>query len=253
LTQGRSTPRIKQDYDEYPTIRQEILQWQTIRFTLVTVSAAAVAAIIGFTVQGLYPWQYFIVSDLLFIFLSVTVLLTWYAGTGNRKMGNYLIVFYEEEGKGWQSRMGVINDLSEHKAEKVSLNTLLTWFYLVLGLASFLLVFVNVPPKGPLPSPFKEVLSFGSPILLFGCFSYTLDLLRHHSSPGAYYRKLWRIIKRAEEVGMHRDEVSKFSHIPEHKLEEKIECLGGEKKIKDLGKGGMKRLLQDVARFSQDT
>jgi len=189
------------------------------------------------------------------------VLLTWYAGAGNRKMGNYLIVFYEEEGKGWQSRMGVINDLSEKKADEVKLNYLLSYLYLVLGSASLLLIFLNFPPEGyqaegqaapSLPSPFMEVLYLGSPILLFGYFLHTLNLLRHHSSPGEYYRKLWRIIKRAEEVGMHRDEVRKFKDIPERNLNEEIEKEGGEKKIKDLDRAKIEGLLQR-ARESQDT
>jgi hypothetical protein len=239
LPQERSDPQTNPDYDEYPTIRQEILQWQTIRLTLVTVSAAAVAAIIGFAVKGLYPWEYFIVSVLLLFFLSVAVLLTGYAGAGNRMMGTYLIVFYEEEGKGWQARMGVIGKLSSKWAEKYTLNTLLTLLYAVLGFASFLLVFVAVPPEGspaevlaspPLPSPYMEILYYGLPSLGGLWFAFTLYVLRYHSSPSEYYRKLWRIIKRAEEVGMHRAEVIKFIHVPEKTLRAQI----GEKEEKEI-------------------
>jgi hypothetical protein len=229
--------------------------------TLVTVSAAAVAAIIGFTVKGLYQWQYFIVSFLLLFFLSVAVLLTGYAGAGNRKMGTYLLVFYEEEGKGWQSRMGVIRKLSSKSAEKYTLNRLLIPLYLVLGVASFLLIFLAVPPADaqaevlaspPLSSPYMEILYYGLPSLGVLWFAFTLYVLGYYSDPSDYYRKLWRIIKRAEEVEMPRDEVTEFEDVPEDKLKQQI----GDKKeqeIKNWDKKKIKKELQKVDPHSEDT
>ncbi len=184
--------RIKEDYDEYPSIRQEIIQWQTVRFTLITVSSAAVAAVIGFALNSVGTKYYIFISSLLLVFLCIAVLLTWYAGVGNVKMGTYLAVFYEEEGKGWHRRHSVIKKLSRIYADKLTLNVLLAIFYLVLGIASLLLSLYDLRLPWILLPALLFLLLFGFLLLLF-------------SIPSSYYRALWRILKNAEELGVPQD------------------------------------------------
>jgi hypothetical protein len=210
--------------DEYQSTRSEILQWQTLRITLITISTALVPAIltailsmvlkdVGSTSGGFVASSVlcFVASFLLLAFLSVAVVLTWYAGTGNVKMGSYLAVFYEEGEKGWHHRHRVVNELSTVRADNLTFDKILSVFYSVLGVASLLLAFlpwlvtIYVSPEEKLPGTLYCLWTF--PIVMFAVlFSLVVYLLFLPKKHIEHYRALWRIIKNAEVVGIKPNE-----------------------------------------------
>jgi hypothetical protein len=148
-----------------------------------------------------------VASFLLLLFLSVAVVLTWYAGTGNVKMGSYLAVFYEEEDKGWHHRHRVVNELSEVRADKLKFDKILSGFYFVLGLASLLLTFlpILISPEDKLPNTLYALRTL--PVVMFALlFTLVAYLLFMPENQIGHYRALWRIIKNAEVVGIKPNE-----------------------------------------------
>lgn len=179
--------------EDYQSTRAEILQWQTARFTLITVSSALIVAILGIAIKdgSVQPEYYWAVSSLLLSFLLVAVLLTWYAGVANMKLGSYVAVFYEEKGKGWHKRQEAVTEGSKIRADKLRLDLLLSPFYILLGLASLSLSLLN---------PRNLTLI---PLLLFtALLVFVIILFITRPNPVPQYRLLWRIIKNAEEINI---------------------------------------------------
>jgi len=91
---------------EYDTLRQEIMQWQARRFSLVTGSLIVVVAILGWAVNAPDKWSWTVVSSILFAMLSIAGYMTWLIGLLNTRIGTYLEVFHEEDSAdiGWERR-----------------------------------------------------------------------------------------------------------------------------------------------------
>jgi hypothetical protein len=91
---------------EYDTLRQEIMQWQSRRFSLVTGSLIIVVAILGWAVNAPDKWSWTVVSSILFAMLSIAGYMTWLVGLLNSRIGTYLEVFHENDSAeiGWERR-----------------------------------------------------------------------------------------------------------------------------------------------------
>lgn len=83
--------------NEYDSLRQEILNWQDKRFTMVSGSIILVTAILGIIVKNNTSISGEILSSVLLAFLTCVCLLTWYFGTSNSRLGAYIEVFYEKD------------------------------------------------------------------------------------------------------------------------------------------------------------
>jgi|KBSSwiStaDraftv2_1062776.scaffolds.fasta_scaffold2020414_1 hypothetical protein len=62
---------------EYDTLRQEIMHWQSRRFSVVTGSLVVVIAILGWAINAPDKWSWTIVSSILFAILSIAGYMTW--------------------------------------------------------------------------------------------------------------------------------------------------------------------------------
>jgi protein-S-isoprenylcysteine O-methyltransferase Ste14 len=216
------------DRDDYQSVRQEILQWQGFRFTLFTASTAVVTGVLGFVLgssekknseQWVEQW-WFVISVLLLVFLGCVALLTWFAGSGNVKMGTYIRVFYEEEAagggepsKGWHVRHSDLETTSRPNSGKrlgnfqakllewgdnQRLDRLLAFPYLLLGVASLFLPAFKAYTEGQqiLPSVWWMLIMWML-IIVAACIWFGLwVLLLFLESPRWYYREKWDELKK---------------------------------------------------------
>lgn len=91
---------------EYETLRQEIMHWQSRRFSVVTGSLLVVIAILGWAVTAPDKWSWTVVSSILFAMLSIAGYMTWLVGLLITRIGTYLEVFHENDSVdiGWEKR-----------------------------------------------------------------------------------------------------------------------------------------------------
>ncbi|HEX8173989.1 MAG TPA: hypothetical protein VF543_02600 [Pyrinomonadaceae bacterium] len=91
---------------EYDTLRQEIMHWQSRRFSVVTGSLIIVIAILGWAVNAPDKWSWAVVSSILFAMLSIAGYMTWLIGLLISRISTYLEVFHEDhsENIGWERR-----------------------------------------------------------------------------------------------------------------------------------------------------
>jgi hypothetical protein len=123
---------------EYDSLRKELLEWQNRRFTLLTTSTTVVTGVLalGPGVAAKVPaWA---VALVLSLFLSAACRLTCYASEANQRIGSFLEVFHEHSGGlCWETRLAAFSGLSaEASPAPFSLNSLLFWLYLLLGIVS---------------------------------------------------------------------------------------------------------------------
>jgi len=91
---------------EYETLREEILQWQSRRFSVVTGSLVMVIALLGWAVSAPDKWSWTAISAMLLGMLTVAGCMTWMIGLLNSSISTYLEVFHEEGSTeiGWERR-----------------------------------------------------------------------------------------------------------------------------------------------------
>ena len=91
---------------EYDALRQEIMHWQSRRFSLVTGSLIIVIAILGWAVNAPDKWSWTVVSAILFAMLSIASYMTWLVGLLISRISTYLEVFHENDSAdiGWERR-----------------------------------------------------------------------------------------------------------------------------------------------------
>lgn len=127
---------------EYDSLRKELLEWQNRRISLLTTSTTVVTGVLALgpgIAEQMPGWS---IALLLLLFLSASCRLTSYAGDVNQRIGSFLQVFHERsESLRWESRSAAFAESSAGVAP-VNLNTLLFWFYLVLGLVSVTMPFM---------------------------------------------------------------------------------------------------------------
>ena len=114
---------------EYDTLRQEALLWQTRRFTVVSASLVLTGAVLGWAHGTQEFRQAASLSCFLLVFLSTAIYLSPYCGIASAKIGAYIQVFHETRDTScrWQTRN---LRLPHHAALAPSLAIL----YLALGL-----------------------------------------------------------------------------------------------------------------------
>lgn len=172
--------------EEYQALRQEILEWQTRRFTIVSGAIVVVTAVLGWITQNPDEWPWAIASTVLLAPLACACYLTWLFGSFNTRLGTYVEVFHEStEGRsGWEKR----NREFRTGREILNLNTALALVYLVLGGVS-----VCVPiavAKGDTSGFQFAVFALSATV-----FVSTILLVALHSYPRDDYVTKWKGIK----------------------------------------------------------
>lgn len=91
---------------EYETLRKEIMDWQSRRFSVVTGSLVLVIAILGWAVTAPDKWSWTVVSSIIFAMLSIAGYMTLLVGRLITRIGTYLEVFHETDSAdiGWEKR-----------------------------------------------------------------------------------------------------------------------------------------------------
>jgi hypothetical protein len=117
---------------EYEALRNELLQWQSRRFTLVSTSAIVITALLGLE-KSTNSQEWTVVSSALILFLACVCYLTSYCGASSRTLGTYL-EHYHGRSK-WEKRLQSFK--SESLRKVVNLNTGLALIYLVMGLLAY--------------------------------------------------------------------------------------------------------------------
>ena len=127
---GTNTSEI--DLKEYDALRNELLQWQSRRITLVNISAIVITALLGIE-KSTTAQDWAVVSSVLLLFLACVCYLTSYCGASSRTIGTYL-EHYHGKSK-WEERLGQFKSRTLRKF--VNLNTGLALIYLVMGVLAY--------------------------------------------------------------------------------------------------------------------
>lgn len=172
--------------EEYQALRQEILEWQTRRFTIVSGAIVVVTAVLGWITQNPDEWPWAIASTVLLAPLACACYLTWLFGSFNARLGTYLEVFHEsKEGRrGWEER----NREFRAGLEILNLNAALALVYLVLGGVSFS---VPLAVANGSTSGFQYAVF----ALAAAVFVSTILLATLRSYPRGDYVSKWKAIK----------------------------------------------------------
>ena len=200
-------PPREEKKEEYTTLRQEILYWQSVRFVLLGASAAFVSGIVGFLQKnsdsvGKEWWPLF--SAGLLIFLILATGLSRHAGRNNAKIGAYLRIFHEPRrvSEDPNSTLGWEGRLQHFKRHKRLLSEWLFGFYLFLGAVS-----VAVP--GLLGRwQFKHHWLWWMLVLTAVVFAVMLLCLLGDRKAKQHYASDWQVIKddeRKQELGDKRN------------------------------------------------
>lgn len=121
--------KINLQEKEYDALRDELLQWQSRRITLVNISAIVITALLGLEKSTTsQDWE--VVSSVLLIFLACVCYLTAYCGASSRTIGAYLECFHGESK--WEERLSLFKKKSPRKY--FNLNFDLALIYLVMGI-----------------------------------------------------------------------------------------------------------------------
>jgi len=173
---------------EYETLRQEILHWQSRRFSLVTGSLVIVIAILGWAVTAPDKWSWTVVSAILFAMLSIAGYMTWLVGRLITRIGTYLEVFHENHSAdiGWEKRQ------RKSKRNFVSSKGAYATMFFGVGIISLAVSLTVCKGQPTMPS-----------ILLFALFAAsflsTVIILAFGKRPWNKYIQQWQEI-RAEET-----------------------------------------------------
>ncbi|MEM7184690.1 MAG: hypothetical protein AAF518_27595, partial [Spirochaetota bacterium] len=112
--------------EEYENLRNEVLGWQSKRFTLLAICITTVTGFIGLSIfQTIVKELWYLIIFTLELFISFFVLLSWYAGIANSKISSYIRVFHERENNilGWGERL---SSLKGKGNDRLNLNLFLS-------------------------------------------------------------------------------------------------------------------------------
>lgn len=172
---------------EYDTLRKEIMEWQSRRFSVATGSLVIVIAILGWAVNSPEKWSWAVVSSILFAMLTIASYLTLLMGLLNSGISTYIEVFHEEKGSeiGWEGR--------HRKFERRFISSKDGYAIMYCGIGTISLIISIAVCKGrpTLPSLITFVLFVAS------FLSIVLTLL-FRPRPWKEYIKQWNNIKAEE-------------------------------------------------------
>ncbi len=183
--------------EEYGIIRDEMLQWQSRRFTLVSLSVSVVTAVLALDLlkdqQAGSSWV--VLSTILLAFLAVMSILSWYCASANAKASAYLKCFHEDYAQGqprssflWESRLSRLSSLG---GNPLHMNQLLVVLYLVLG---FLVTFVPWQASGePLAALKSESIIISWIVLLAANLTNFFRWFLY-----GFYGRKWQEVKMSE-------------------------------------------------------
>jgi hypothetical protein len=172
---------------EYDTLRAEIMEWQSRRFSVVTGSLVLAIGILGWAVSAPEKWSWAVVLSILFAMLTAASYLTWLMGLLNSSISTYLEVFHEECVKdiGWECRH------RKFKRGFVTSKDGYATLYLGIGIISVFISFAicTAPPTMPtIITCYIFAASFVSMIMI----------LTFRPRPWDKYIKRWKDIREAE-------------------------------------------------------
>jgi hypothetical protein len=180
---------------EYDTLRQEIMHWQSRRFSVVTGSLIIVTAILGWAVNAPDKWSWTVVSSILFAMLSIAGYMTWLIGLLCSRISTYLEVFHEHDSVdlGWERRH------RKPKRNFISSKGAYATTFFGVGVIS-LAVALTVCKAHPTP---PSIILF---FLFTASFLSTVIVLAFGKRPWDKYIKQWQEIK-AQEMQLMADKL----------------------------------------------
>ncbi len=125
-------------YDELTTLRQEIQNWQTRKFTTFAAVSSFAAGLNGFIVLSNVPLDGRIVSCVFYILFLPAMLLTWMLGRFNIKLGTYLAVIGNSR---WER--GQVYFLQKKGYKAFGLNRIFAILYASMAAISITIAFVT--------------------------------------------------------------------------------------------------------------
>ncbi len=174
--------------EEYEALRQEILQWQRIRFTVAGLAVTISGAVLAYFAKAStgVPWQF---PPLIILWvLTWAALMSYMFGRCNCSIGTYIGVFMEHRAKGWENRKQKFRTVPR----RLSMNTGLGLMYMVLGTVSII------------ESKYVATVSMGvhGTVLLTvtaAVFAGAVTLLMFKSYPREQFSRQWERIKADEQ------------------------------------------------------
>jgi hypothetical protein len=172
--------------NEYNGLRDEILHWQSLRYTVLGANITVVTVILSWIISRPADWNWDIASIILLVVLSAGSYMIMLFDRFEAKIGTYIGVFYEN-GTGWETR---VIEFDKH----IKLNSLryaLGLMYFGLGMMSILI-------------PLKicaESLSFITFVLflLTSIVFITILICMVFVNAKKRYVKMWKELKKQED------------------------------------------------------
>jgi FtsH-binding integral membrane protein len=168
---------------EYDSLRKEIIEWQTRRFTVASGSIVAVVAVLGWAINSPSRWSWTIVSSLLLSVIAIACYLIWLFGLFNTRISTYIEVFHETDpiGIGWERR---------HRVPRRHFVSSRGAFTLLFGGVAFLSILIPIIVCQPASSIKGKVL-FGTALIFFLIAVWALGF---RPPPHRKYLDQWRKI-----------------------------------------------------------
>ena len=172
--------------NEYKGLRDEILHWQSIRYTVLGANITVVTVILSWIMSRPADWNWDIASIILLVVLSAGSYMIMLIDRFEAKIGTYIGVFYEN-GTGWESRVIEFD-------KNIRLNSLryaLGLMYFGLGMMSTL-----IPMK--LCAKSLSLVTFVLFILASIAFMAILTCMIFFNAKKRYV-KMWKELKKQED------------------------------------------------------
>jgi hypothetical protein len=170
--------------EEFRTLREEILNWQSKRFDILKLSILALTIVVGGAVAQSDKWQWALSSSCVFVILGISAYLTWLFSVFVSVGGAYIEVFLEGD---WDRR----NRQLRITTKVPKLNDVFTVIYLVLAIIANVICYVRC-----LATSISLLLLLWLPTLLG--FLYCLFILKFKSYPRSKSVERWIRVKHGE-------------------------------------------------------
>jgi len=171
---------------EYETLRSEILQWQSRRFTVATITVGFITALEGCVITNSKQWSWDVASLFVVLLLSNAAYLTRLFSRFNTFIGAYLDVFH---GSLWNKRQRKFKEDVKH----FNLNHALSLLYMSILIISLCINFAVCDKK---PSAFLVSLF----VIIFLVLAFLLWQLVFKSYPWIDYLEKWTVVKDQEKI-----------------------------------------------------